>query len=63
MGKSSAAGLIAGQLFIVLLVGIGWVMNILDLVGMELDVVTIELILRVIGIVVVPLGAIMGYFV
>jgi len=42
---------------------IGWIMNIVDLFGFSLsDGMTLELGLRLFGIFVVPLGAIMGYF-
>jgi hypothetical protein len=49
----------------VMLVGlIGWVVNILKLAEYGLDVgITIELALRCIGVVIVPLGAVMGLFV
>lgn len=40
----------------------GWVINIVKLIGMSIDTITIELILRFIGIFIVPLGSIMGLF-
>jgi hypothetical protein len=39
----------------------GWVLNIIELLGMSFDVFTLELALRLLGIVVVPLGAIIGW--
>jgi len=41
---------------------VGWVLNIVKLMGMTLDTVTIELVLRGLGIFVAPLGSIMGLF-
>ena len=41
---------------------VGWVLNIVKLMGMTLDAVTIELVLRGLGIFVAPLGSIMGLF-
>ena len=40
---------------------IGWIWNIVKLVGMTLDPITGMLIVRVIGIFVPPLGAVVGY--
>lgn len=40
---------------------IGWVLNIITLFGASFDPFTGELLLRIIGIFVGPLGAIMGY--
>jgi len=59
------AGAVTGAIVVwafVILTLVGWVMNIFDLVGTQLDVITIELVLRIVGIFVVPLGAIMGLF-
>jgi len=39
----------------------GWVWNIIKLVGMGLDPITGLLIVRAIGIFVVPVGCIVGY--
>ena len=41
----------------------GWALNIMALASMNWEVVGIEAILRIGGIVVVPLGVIMGFFV
>lgn len=40
----------------------GWVWNIVKLVGMSMDVISGLLIVRVVGIFVPPLGAVVGYF-
>jgi hypothetical protein len=40
---------------------IGWVMNIVTLYHMSFATMTGELVVRVIGIFVAPIGAIMGY--
>ncbi len=45
-----------------ILVVIGWVMNIIDLVTWKAEI-TAEFIIRVAGIFVPPLGAIMGWFI
>jgi len=50
-------------MLVVAVIGIGWVMNILALVKMSFSPVTIELVLRIVGIFLAPLGTIMGYFV
>lgn len=42
---------------------VGWVFNIIDLVGGHADMAMTEFILRLVGIPVPILGAIMGYFV
>jgi hypothetical protein len=39
----------------------GWVWNIVKLVGMDLDPITGLLIVRVVGIFLVPLGCVVGY--
>lgn len=45
------------------IVFIGWVMNILALVHMGSDTILSGLgVLRIIGVPMVPLGAVMGYF-
>lgn len=48
-------------LVIVPAAAIGWVWNIVKLVGMTLDPITGLLIVRVVGIFIPPLGAIVGY--
>jgi hypothetical protein len=61
-------GYTATELVMVLFIGslvlasaFGWVWNIVKLVGMDLDPITGLLIVRVIGIFLVPLGCIVGY--
>lgn len=41
---------------------IGWVWNIVKIVGSSFDVITGMLVVRVIGIFVAPIGCILGYF-
>lgn len=50
-------------LVIVLALGIGWVMNIIAIMHSDFGRLSGVLVLRVVGIFVVPLGALMGYFV
>ena len=48
---------------LIVVTALGWVMNIVDLFGFSLsNGMTLELGLRLLGIFVAPLGAIMGYF-
>lgn len=60
-------GFTASELFIVvwLLIAaagfVGWVLNIVDLAHMDFAHITGMLVIRAIGIVVAPLGAVMGY--
>ena len=54
--------LVGGFIFIVLPLAVwGWVWNIVKLIGMGLDPITGLLIVRVIGIFVPPLGAVVGF--
>lgn len=46
---------------LVVLVGVGWVLNILDITQMN-DILTGLGVVRIAGIFIPPLGAIMGYF-
>ena len=56
--------IIAVHIALIVAVFIGWVFNLLKLSGTSLSTgVDVELILRAIGVVVFPLGAVMGYFV
>ena len=41
----------------------GWALNVMALASMNWDVVGVEAILRIVGVVVPPIGAIMGFFV
>ena len=47
---------------VAILGGIGWVWNIVKIVGSDFAVITGMLIMRVIGVFVPPLGAVLGYF-
>lgn len=40
---------------------VGWVANIVKLAGSTFDVITGMIVLRVIGVVVPPVGAVMGF--
>lgn len=42
--------------------GIGWVWNIVKLIGMSFDPLTGLLAVRIVGIFIPPLGAVVGYF-
>lgn len=55
--------LIIGLFFAVVVVGggIGWVWNIVKLVGMSLDPLTGMLIVRAVGIFVFPVGMVVGW--
>jgi hypothetical protein len=55
--------LLISLFFVVVVIGggIGWVWNIIKLVGMGLDPITGLLIVRAIGIFVFPVGMIVGY--
>lgn len=60
----TAIGLIYA--IIIVVIGIGWVLNILDLLEYTIETIQIDIavfIIRVIGIFIAPLGAVMGYFV
>lgn len=41
---------------------IGWVLNIIDIANADFSHVTGMLIIRIIGIFVAPIGAVLGYF-
>ena len=62
--KSKQKGFTMIQLMIVgiwLAVVGGWIANIVKLIGLSFDPLTLELILRLVGIFVFPLGAVMGF--
>lgn len=46
---------------VILLLGVGWVLNIINLVGMSFDPLTGLAVARAVGIIVAPLGAVLGY--
>ncbi len=48
---------------IVLIIGVGWAINIVELSKMSFDPLTGLAVLRVIGVFIPPLGAVLGYFV
>lgn len=53
-------------IIIIMALTVGWVMNIVSLIGMlgtpVAAIPVVELILRLVGLVVTPLGGILGYF-
>ena len=55
-----SAGLILIVVWLVLVVG--WIMNIVEIVATIADPITGMFILRCVGIVVAPLGGVLGYF-
>lgn len=57
----AAGGLWLCGLALVLAVPFGWVWNVVKLAGMNLDAVSGMLILRIVGVVVPPLGVVLGY--
>ena len=62
--KSLRSGFMGVQLFILVLVlaaGGGWIANVVKLVGMDFVSVSGLLIARAIGVVFVPLGAVLGF--
>lgn len=61
--RNAAAGVALFWLSVLVIIGVGYVMNILDLIGMPLDPLTGEAVVRIVGIFVPPLGAFMGIFV
>lgn len=42
--------------------GVGWVWNIVKLIAMNFDPLTGLLVVRIVGIFVPPVGAVVGYF-
>jgi hypothetical protein len=41
---------------------VGWVMNLVDIANSSFSDITGMLVLRIIGVFIVPLGAVLGYF-
>lgn len=41
---------------------VGWVMNIITLIGSSADPITGMFVARIIGVFIPPLGAVLGYF-
>lgn len=60
---SDRARLVSGLGVIGLGLGLiaGWVLNIIAIIGAAGGGITAELIVRLVGVVVVPLGALLGY--
>lgn len=56
-----AFGTIVFMACVFLLSAGGWIANIIKLVSMGFDPITIELVARIVGIFMPPLGVIMGY--
>lgn len=46
---------------VVLLMAVGWVANIVKLASSTFDIITGVLVLRIIGVFVPPVGAVMGF--
>jgi len=53
---------IIGYLVVLIFILSGWVMNILTTIEHSNDPINVMMILRFIGIIVAPLGAILGWF-
>lgn len=58
----AVTGLYATVIILWILGIIGWVMNIVDIISMMSGELTAMLIIRLVGVFVFPLGAILGYF-
>jgi hypothetical protein len=57
-------GFTSVELFIVLLValgGIGWIWNIVKIVGSDFANITGMLVMRCVGVFIAPLGAVLGF--
>ena len=63
MSSSEQGAIIAALVWLAIVVAAayGWVMNIVQLYHSSFSEITGQLILRVIGIFVAPLGSVMGY--
>jgi hypothetical protein len=58
----TAMELLAVGTFVLIVAGVGgWIANVVKLVGMDFGAVTGMLVVRAIGIVIAPLGAVMGF--
>lgn len=63
--ESKVATMAAGTLIwfaLWIAVVVGWVMNIVDLFYQSFEPLTAVAVLRVVGIFILPLGAVMGFF-
>lgn len=47
---------------VIIVGGIGWILNIVDIVSMTSEPITGMFILRCVGVLCFPLGAVLGYF-
>lgn len=56
--------LVALLVYLALLIalGVGWVLNLVAVFKADFGTITGELVLRLVGIFIAPLGAFMGYF-
>lgn len=61
--KSPSGSVIALLIYAVLLVAFvsGWVMNVMAIAGSSFDTISGMLVLRVIGVFLAPLGAVLGW--
>ena len=59
--KAAAAVLLTYAIIAVLAI-IGWVMNIVAIFGLDFSHVSAEMVIRIIGIFVAPIGAVYGWF-
>jgi len=50
------------SLLVILVAGVGWVWNIVKIFGLWAAPIGTELVVRLVGVVVAPLGAVAGYF-
>ena len=63
MKKYDIGTVAAIAILVVFIAGIvGWVMNIVNLIGTIGSSIDAEFVLRLVGVFVAPLGAILGYF-
>lgn len=61
--KGNVGIVFGAYLVLILLLGVGWVFNLLAIVHADFGQVTGLLIVRCFGVFIVPLGSILGYFV
>ena len=64
MSKEEKAGYLVGVIGVVVILGllIGWVRNIVIVAQSDFGEVTGFLVVRIIGILVAPIGAVLGWF-
>ena len=63
MRRTKSTFLLIVWIAVLILLPVGWIMNIFDVIATDFQApLTAETILHVVGIVVVPLGAVMGIF-